>query len=61
MEIVRNARDSAAHAVMATVGVVFGILSAAALAVAAVVPAVLGVLAFLASPFRALLERLRGG
>ncbi|HET8980389.1 MAG TPA: hypothetical protein VFN87_19715 [Solirubrobacteraceae bacterium] len=56
----RTIRDSLAHALMGTVGLVFGVLSGVALAVAAAVPAALGLLAFLASPFRALIDRLRG-
>lgn len=56
----RTVRDSAAHVVMGAVGVVFGILSAAALAIAALVPAALGLITFLALPFRALSNRLRG-
>ena len=40
-------------------GMLFGVLAAVGLALAAVVPALLGLLAFLLSPIRALLERLR--
>ena len=57
----RNLRDSAVHAVMGAVGLAFGVLSALALAIAALIPAALGLLAFLATPLRALLERLREG
>ncbi len=53
--------EGAIHAVMSVVGAVFGVLSVVALGVAAVVPAALGMLAFAFSPFRAALDRLRGG
>ncbi|HZE04677.1 MAG TPA: hypothetical protein VE127_05600 [Solirubrobacteraceae bacterium] len=56
----RTVRDSLAHALIGAVGLLFGVLSAIALAVAALVPPALGLLAFLASPIRALIERLRG-
>ena len=57
----RNLRDSALHTVLGGLGLLFGVLSAVALAAAALIPAALGLLAFLASPVRALLERLREG
>lgn len=61
MGIVRTVRDSAAHVIVGAVGIVFGLLGGVALVVAAVIPAALGLLAFLASPFRAIIERLRTG
>jgi hypothetical protein len=57
---VRAIRDALAQAVIGTFGVLFGILSAAALAVAAFIPALLGLLAFIFSPVRALVDRVRG-
>jgi hypothetical protein len=54
-------RDAIAHGVMGAIGVLFGILSAIALGFAAVIPPILGLLALLASPVRALVERLRRG
>jgi hypothetical protein len=59
MAFVRNLRDPLAHAIMGVAGVVFGVLSAGALALAAIVPAALGLLAFVLSPLRALIDRLR--
>ena len=47
------------HGAAGTVGYLFGLLSGAALAVAAFIPALLGLLAFLLSPLRALMRRIR--
>jgi hypothetical protein len=57
---VRAVRDSVIQAVVGTLGIIFGFLSAVALALAALIPAILGVLAIVLSPLRALLERVRG-
>jgi hypothetical protein len=59
MGAVRNLRDPLAQAIMGVASVVFGVLSAGALAVAAIIPAALGLLAFLLSPVRALVDRVR--
>jgi len=56
---VRALRDSVVQAVVGTIGIGFGLLSAIALAMAALIPALLGLLAFVLSPLRALLERIR--
>jgi hypothetical protein len=58
---VRRVVQTAAHGIMGVVGLVFGVLSAVALAVAALVPAALGLLAFILSPLRGLIDRVRGG
>ncbi len=60
MGVVRTLLGRLAHSVVGAVGLVFAMLSTAALAVAAIIPAALGLLAFLASPVRALVNRLRG-
>ena len=57
----RGIRDAVTHAVLGSVGLVLGTLSAVALAVAAIVSSALGLLAFLLCPFRALVDRLRAG
>lgn len=59
MRAMRGIRDAVTHAVLGAVGLVFGALGALALAIAAIVPALLGLLAFVFSPLRALVDRLR--
>ncbi len=59
MGAMRGVREGIAHAVLGAVGLVFGTLSAIAMTIAAIGAALLGLLAFLLSPFRALVERLR--
>jgi hypothetical protein len=49
------------HGAAGAAGYLFGVLSGAALAVAAFIPALLGLLAFVLSPLRSLMRRLRGG
>jgi hypothetical protein len=61
IDVMRGIRDAVMHAVLGAVGLVIGTLSGVALAIAAIVPAALGLLAFLLSPFRALVDRLRAG
>ena len=61
MHVMRGIRDAVMHAALGAVGLVLGTLSAIALAIAAIVSATLGLLAFLLSPFRALVDRLRAG
>lgn len=51
--------DRLVQGVLGAGGMLFGVLAALGLAVAAFVPALLGLLAFLLSPIRAVLERLR--
>lgn len=55
----RRVIDLLAHGTMGLVGIVVGALSAVALAIAAIISAGLGLLAFLSSPARALVDRLR--
>jgi hypothetical protein len=52
-------RDTLVRGVMGVLGIVFGTLSAVALVIAAIVPAILGLLAFVFSPVRALVDRVR--
>ncbi len=56
---VRAIRDGLTHAVLGALGLMFGALGAVAMTIAAIVPATLGLLAFLLSPIRALVDRLR--
>jgi hypothetical protein len=59
MPLVRVIREAAVRGLGGVVGVTCGALGAVALAVAAVVPAILGLLAFVFSPLRAAVDRLR--
>ncbi len=59
MRFMRGIRDAVTHAVLGALGLVFGALSGIAMVIAAIIPALLGLLAFVLSPLRALVERLR--